>query len=102
MPAIQWYKVRLYRIKAHEIAIFCGEDFYSNPGNHLLDSRLLHNCFTDLVLFAGGCWARRQLSNGIRYICIASEHRMSLSSMERIFIVTLVSFYSTAEHMTTV
>jgi len=102
MPAIQWYKGCLYRIKAQEIAIFCGEDFYSNPGNLLLDSRLLHNGFTDLVLFAGGFWARRQRSNSIRYIWVASEHSMSLSSMERIFIVTLVSFYSTAEHMTTV
>jgi len=54
-----------------------------------------------LDLIAGGCWARRQLSNGIRYISVASELRNSLSSVEKIFIVALAIFYSTADYSTT-
>ena len=44
-PAFQLYKVRLCRIKAQEIAVFCGEDLYStsSPGDILFDGRLLHN-----------------------------------------------------------
>ena len=33
-------------------------------------------------LFAGGCWARRQLHAGIRYVPVASKLRISLSSIE--------------------
>jgi len=47
-PAFQRYKVRLWRIKAQEIAVFCGEDPYSSPGDILLDGRLLNNRWTDL------------------------------------------------------
>jgi len=54
-----------------------------------------------LMIFARGCWARRQLSNGIRYVSVASELRNSLSSVERIFIVALAIFYSTADYFTT-
>ena len=46
-PAIQWYKVRPCCIKAEEIAVFCGQNHYSSPGDCLLDGRLLHNCWTD-------------------------------------------------------
>jgi len=53
------------------------------------------------MLFAGGCWARFQLPNGIGYISVASGPRKSLSSVERIFIVTLAIFYSTADYSTT-
>jgi len=35
-----------------------------------------------LILFVGGCWARRQLHAGIRYVSVASELRNSLSSVE--------------------
>jgi len=54
-PAIQWYKVRLCRIKAQEFAVFCGEDLYStsSPGYLLLDGRLLHNRWTDFDSVCG-------------------------------------------------
>jgi len=42
-PAFQQYKVRLCRIKTQEVAVFCGEDLYSSPGDILLDGRLLDN-----------------------------------------------------------
>jgi len=35
-----------------------------------------------LILFGGGCWARRQLHAGIRYVSVASKLRKSLSSVE--------------------
>jgi len=35
-----------------------------------------------LDLMAGGCWARRQLRNGIRYFPAASKLRKSVSSVE--------------------
>jgi len=47
-PAFQQYKVRLCRIKTQETTVFCGEDLYSSPGDILLNSRLLHNRWTDL------------------------------------------------------
>ena len=47
-PAIQRYKVRPCRIETQEIAVFCGEDLYSSPGDLLLSGRLLHNRWTDL------------------------------------------------------
>jgi len=54
-----------------------------------------------LMLFVGGCWARRQLSNGIRYVFVASKLRKSLSSVECILGVKLAIFYSTADYSTT-
>jgi len=53
MPATQWYKGRLCRIKAQEIAVFCGEDLYSSPGDILLDGRYLHNRGTDFDALCG-------------------------------------------------
>ena len=35
------------------------------------------------ILIAGGCWARRQLYAGIRYVPVASELRISLASVKR-------------------
>jgi len=55
-----------------------------------------------LFLFPGDCWTGRQLSNGIRYVSVASKLRISVSSIERIFIVALVILYSTADYSTTV
>jgi len=52
------------------------------------------------IPFAGGCWAGRQLSNGIRYVSLASRVRKSLSSVERIFIVALAIFNLTADYST--
>ena len=36
------------------------------------------------ILFPGGCWAQRQLRNGIRYIPVAPELRESLSFVEAV------------------
>ena len=41
------YKVRVGRIKTHEIAVFCGGGVNVNYGGILLDSRFLHNHCTD-------------------------------------------------------
>jgi len=68
--------------------------FYSTADYSITTGRILN-------LFAGGCWARRQLSNGIRYVFIASKLRKLLSSVERLCIVTLVFFYFTAYYSTT-
>jgi len=53
-PAFQRYKVRLCRIKTQEIAVFCGEDLDSSPGDILLNGRLLHNRCTDFAALCGG------------------------------------------------
>jgi len=54
MPASQRYKVRLCRIETQEIAVFCGADLYSSLHDILLDSRLLHNRWTDFDARCGG------------------------------------------------
>jgi len=51
--------------------------------------------------FAGGCWARCQLPNGIRYIPVASKPRKSLSSVEGVLGIKLGIFYSMADISTT-
>ena len=53
------------------------------------------------ILIAGGCWARRQLHAGIRYVPVASKLRISLASVEGRH-STLVEFYSMADSSTTV
>ena len=53
------------------------------------------------VRIAGGCWARRQLHAGIRYVPVASKHRISLASVEGRH-CTLAEFYSMADYSTTV
>jgi len=50
--------------------------------------------------FAGGCWARCQLPNGIRYVPVASRPRKSLSSVEGILGIKLAIFYSMADYST--
>ena len=55
-----------------------------------------------LTLFAGGCWARSQLSNSIGYVSVASELMKSLSSVEGILGIKLAIFYSMADISTTV
>ena len=45
--ATRQYKVRVCRIKAHEIAVFYGGGINVNPGGILLDGRFLHNRCTD-------------------------------------------------------
>ena len=54
-----------------------------------------------LMHFAGGCWARCQLPNGIRYVPIASKPRKSLSSVEGVLDIKLAIFYSMADISTT-
>jgi len=51
--------------------------------------------------FAGGCWARRQLRNGIRYVPVSSKLRNSLSSVEGVLGIKLAIFYSTVDCSTT-
>jgi len=46
-PASQWYKVHLCRIRAQEIAVFCGGCIRNQAGDIILDGRLLHNGWTD-------------------------------------------------------
>ena len=53
--AIQLYRVCLCCIETQEIAIFCGEDWYSSsPGYLVLDGRLLHNRKTEFNSVGGG------------------------------------------------
>ena len=54
-----------------------------------------------LILFAGGCWARCQLSNGIRYVSVASKLMKLPSSVEGILDIKLAIFYSTADYSRT-
>ena len=42
------------------------------------------------IRIAGGCWARSQLHNGIRFISVASKLRKSLSSVKEVLGSTLV------------
>ena len=53
------------------------------------------------ILIAGGCWARRQLHAGIRYVPVALKLRISLASVEGRH-STLAEFYSMADSSTTV
>ena len=68
--ATRRYKVRLCRIKTHEVVVFCGGvlvvlvEFHSMAVPSTAAGRIP-------ILFAGGCWARYQLPNGIRYVPIA-------------------------------
>ena len=52
-------------------------------------------------LIAGGCWARRQVPNGIRYVSVVSKLRNSLSSVVRVLRRKLAIFYSTVNYSTT-
>ena len=52
------------------------------------------------ILFHGGCWARRQLHGGIRYIPVAPKPMTWLSSVEGVR-VALAEFYSMADSSTT-
>jgi len=52
-PATQRYKGRLCRIETQDIAVFCGEDLYSSPGDILLDGRYLHNRLTEFDALCG-------------------------------------------------
>ena len=53
------------------------------------------------ILFAGDCWARRQLHAGIRYVPVTSKLKISLASVKGRD-STLVEFYSMNDSSTTV
>jgi len=53
------------------------------------------------IRFAGGCWARRPLRNGMRDVLVASKLRISLTSLERVLGSMLAEFYSIADCSTT-
>jgi len=72
-----------------KLVIFYSTADYSTTGGRIL------------ILFAGDCWARCQLSNGIRYVSVASELRNSLSSVEGVLDNKLAIFYSMADYSTT-
>ena len=48
------------------------------------------------IRMAGGCWARRRLHAGIRYVPVASKLRISQASVEGRH-STLAEFYSMAD-----
>ena len=53
------------------------------------------------ILFAGGCWARRQLRNGIKDVSVASKLRISLTCLEGGLGSMLAELYSMADYSTT-
>jgi len=78
-PATRWYKVRLCRMKTQEVMVSCRDatqgEFYS-----IADSSTTAGPIP--ILFPGGCWAPRQLRNGIRYIPTPSKPMKLLSSVK--------------------
>ena len=76
-------------VLGNKLAIFYSTADYSTTAGRIL------------MQFAGDCWARRQLSNGIRYVSVASELRKSLSSVEGVLCIKLAILYSTAYYSTT-
>jgi len=96
-PATQRYKLRPCPMKAHEVTVFCGDTKlveiywiadYSTTTSQIPDR------------FTGGCWARRQLRNGIKYAPVASKPRISLAFVREISDTILVEFYSIADSST--
>ena len=79
MSASRRYKVRPYHIKTQEVADLSKGSplakFYSMADSSTTISGIA-------IRIAGGCWARRQLHAGIRYVPVASKLRISLASME--------------------
>ena len=65
MPASRRYRVHPYAIKTHEVVVFCGgstlAEFYSIADSSTTTPRIP-------ILYPGGCWAQRQLRNGIKYV----------------------------------
>jgi len=54
------------------------------------------------ILFSGGYWAQRQLHAGIEHVPVASEPRISLSSLEGVLGNMLVELYLIADYSTRV
>jgi len=66
----------------------------------ILYSTADYSTTTRRILFAGDCWAQRQLPNGIRYISVTSRLRKSLSSVEGVLGIKLAIFYLMADYST--
>jgi len=67
MLASQRYRLGLCRIKAQDVAVFCGEDLYSNTGDMLLNGRLLHHRWTDFDSVCGRLLGLPPASQGYRF-----------------------------------
>ena len=52
------------------------------------------------ILFPGGCRARSQLHNSIRYVSVRSKLMKSLSSVEEVSLLPLEDFYPMADFST--
>jgi len=97
-PATQRYKLGPCSIKTHEVIVFC-------VGTKLVELYSLADCSTATgripILFAGGCWAWRQLPKGIKDVPVASKLRVWLTSLERVLGSLLAKLYSIAYYSTT-
>jgi len=74
-PATQRYKVGPCRIETQEVAVFCGEDPYSSPGDLLLDAGLLHKRWTDFDSVGEGLLGSTPASQRykVRLCCIKAQ-----------------------------
>ena len=86
MPAIQRYKIHPQRDNVHEVTGLNGVGC-SRYQSSMADPSTTTAPILDLI--AGGYWARHQLHSGIKYICVASKLRISLTLMRGVFIDTL-------------
>jgi len=86
MPAIQQYKIHPQRDIIHEVTGLNGVGCWRSQ-NSMADSSTTTAPILNPI--AGGCWARRQLRNGIKDISVASKLRKSLTLVSVVFIDTL-------------
>jgi len=84
---------RTHRTQANIFADVALAIFYSMADYCTAGPRIL-------LLFAEVFWARRQLSNGIRYVSVGSELMNSLSSVEGALCIKLAIFYLMADYST--
>ena len=104
MVVTQWYMVSPYSIETQGVAVFYIVDLYTiiaGLASIYSTADLSTTTRRISILFPEDCWAQRQLPNCIRYIPVSLKLRKSLSLVEKIFIVTLVIFYSTADYSAT-
>ena len=81
--ATRRYKVHLGRIKTQDFAGFCGMGISSTLAEFYSMGDSSPTVIGIAILIAGGCWVRCQLHAGIRYVPVASIHRISLASVVR-------------------
>ena len=98
MPAIQRYKIHPQRDIIYQVTglnrVGCWRSQNSMAGTSTTTAPILN-------LIAGGCWARRQLRNGLGYIPVASKPMKLLSSLQRVSGIKLAIYYSMADISTT-